>query len=107
VSVAKVICGKSELSTDANSIHNDFFGNLVHGASDSADNRRAAVSTTHCFTDECYNKRSTRGDGDRGACVSSDSACEPIVNYSTVQWCTQLLTLYTIVHNMAVQSLVR
>jgi hypothetical protein len=51
--------GESELSTNADSIHNDSFSDLVHGDSDSADNPRAAVSTTHCFTDKRYDKHST------------------------------------------------
>jgi hypothetical protein len=60
--------------------------NLVH----SADNPRAAVLvTTHRFTDEHYDKCSTRGDGDGGACVSSEAEARipsiQFVNYSTVQ----------------------
>jgi hypothetical protein len=43
-------------------ICNDSFGDLVH----SADNPRAAVSTTHCFTNERYDKCSMHSDSDGG-----------------------------------------
>jgi hypothetical protein len=74
------------LSTDR--ICNDSFSDLVHTVH-SADNPRAAVATTHRFTNEHYDKCSTRGDGDGGACVSSEAEARipsiQFVNYSTVQ----------------------
>ena len=47
--------GESELSTDTDRICNDSFSDLVH----SADNPSVAVSTTHRFTNECYDNSST------------------------------------------------
>jgi hypothetical protein len=93
-----VATGESELSTDTDSIHNDSFSDLVHGASDSADNPRVAVSITHCFTDERYDNCSTRGDGDRGACVSSDSASEAEARVQPYNFPLSITVLYVIIY---------
>ena len=61
--------------TDADSKHDDFFGDLERSASNSADNPSAAESTKRLTFDEHYDERIARGDGDGdgGAGVSSEA----------------------------------
>lgn len=66
---ANTSCG-----TDADSKHDDFFGDLERSASNSADNPSAAESTKRLTPDEHQDERIARGDGDGGAGVSSEAA---------------------------------
>jgi hypothetical protein len=61
-----------EHGTDASSIYDDSPGSTERSASDSADNPSAAA-TARLTTDERYDERSARGEGDGGVGIRSEA----------------------------------